>query len=125
MKKIFTLLFVAGLTASAQAQSDRDFRDNRTDERITIRQDDDMFDNGARYDNRIAPNRRMAAEIASINREYDFRIQQVKNNFFLNRYARFRKIEQLEDQRQMEIRFVIKKYRRYNHWDDHDNRRRY
>ena len=125
MKKIFTLLFVAGLTASAQAQSDRDFRDNRTDERITVRQDEDLFDKGARYDNRIAPDRRMAAEIASINREYDFRIQQVKNNFFLNRYAKFRKIQQLEDQRQFEINMVMKKYRKQNRWDDHDNRRRY
>lgn len=130
MKRIFTLLVSLGLIAAVQAQpGGRDrggFDDGRDNVKVIIN-DNDGFDNDFRIDNRISPERRIAYEVAKINREYDYRIQMVRNNFFMSRFAKMRKIDQLEEQRRWEIRMVYKKFRRHNMYDrDYDGHgRRY
>lgn len=64
-------------------------------------------------------------EIARINREYDYKIQAVRNNFFMWRYEKERQIRFLQEQRQWEIRKVYATFNdhrgRYNEYGDHDD----
>jgi hypothetical protein len=132
MKKIFTLLFTIGLFTLAQAQPgtrDRDNRDNRQiDQRDDDRYDDEKdidirnrpYDNDDRYGNsRFGNERRMRMQIAQINREYDYKIQRVRNSFFMSRWEKQRQIRFLEDQRQQEIRFVYAKFKNKGRHNDH------
>ena len=143
MKKIFTLLVAFGLITIAQAQPGTRDRDNRDNRPIDQRDDDDdRYDNERTvvvnhnpYDNRddrygnsrFGNERRMRMQIAQINREFDFKIQRVRNSFFLSRWEKQRQIRFLEDQRQHEIRMVYKKFKNKNRYDDRDypNRRHY
>lgn len=129
MKKTFTLLFALVTVVALQAQPGnrdrRDFEDDRDNAKVIIN-DRDGFDKdfrGYHNDDRFSPERRIAMEVAQINREYDFRILQVRNSFFMSRFAKMRKIQQLDDQRRWEIKMVYKKYS--NYWGggrgrDHD-----
>jgi hypothetical protein len=49
-------------------------------------------------------------EIAQINRDYDFKIQKVRNSFYIFRFEKERQIRSLQDQRQREIKMVYYKY---------------
>ena len=127
MKKIFTLLFAVGMFAAAQAQPGN--RDNRQIDR----RDDNKFDNDESFvainvsfdrddhfgNNRFSNERKRNMEIAKINREYDYRIQRVKNSYFMSRWEKQRKISFLQEQRQQEIRMV---YAKFNKRNQHDNR---
>lgn len=144
MKKIFTLLVAVGMFTLAEAQPGT--RDNRqpdqrnnqqTDQRdynngygnqkdITINHN--PYDKDDRYGNdRFSMERKRDMEIAGINREYDYKIQRVRNNFFMGRYEKERQIRFLQEQRQREIRRVYDRYsdRRGHDYDrdDHSNRR--
>jgi hypothetical protein len=129
MKRIFTLLVSLGLIAAVQAQPGnrdrRDFDDDNDISKVIIRDNDD-FGKNTRYDDRVSPNRRLAFEIAKINREYDYRIQMVRSNYFMSRFAKMRRIDQLEEQRQWEIRRAVKKFRERKYYDrDFDGRGHY
>ena len=133
MKKIFTLFFALGMIAVAQAQpGNRDNRDNRDNRQpdtkvIVVDQRDNNYghDRDIRYDDRFSNDRKRDWEIARINRDYDYKIQQVKRSFYLFRGEKQRQINRLEDQRDQEIRAVMYKYS--NKWDRRDDRpnRRY
>ena len=56
-------------------------------------------------------------EIAKINREYDKRIQKVKNSYFMSRWEKQRKIRFLQEQRQQEIKMVYAKFNKRNQYD--------
>lgn len=68
-------------------------------------------------------------QIAQINREYNNRIQSVRNKFFMGRYQKERIINSLQFQREEEIRSVMIKFNRRdngygrsdNRYHDHDN----
>jgi Ni/Co efflux regulator RcnB len=151
MKKIFTLAFALGIFAAAQAQpGSRDTRQtdrrddqpiNQRDQQVDQRNQNNGYDNQRdvviernnpynndnRFDNGImSPNRKRDMEIAQVNREYDYRIQKIKNSFFMSRWEKQRQVRSLEDQRQREIKMVYVKYsRRMDRNDDHNypNRR--
>lgn len=144
MKKIFTLLFAVGLFAAAQAQpGNRDNRQNdqrnnqRTDQRdvdidVTVNHNpydnDDRYRNDDRYGNsRFSNERKMKMQIARINQEFDYKIQRVRNNYFMSRWEKQRLIHSLEDQRQRDIRMVYAKFKYKNKHNDRDysNRRHY
>jgi hypothetical protein len=137
MKRIFTLLFAVGTFTAAVAQPGN--RDNRqpdqrnnqqTDQRNSQR-DDDRFDNDKSFvainfsfdrddrfgDSRFSNERKRDAMIAKINREYDYRIQRVRNSFFLDRWEKQQKIRFLQEQRQQEIRMVYMQFSKRNHHD--------
>jgi hypothetical protein len=114
MKKMFTLLLLAGIVSVAQAQ--------QTEERSNVYDSDD---NGATYDRRGNGNstnrnnnpfvwleRERDRDMARINREYDRKIQRVYNSYFSNRFQKQRMIRQLEDERRMELRQVQMEYQR-------------
>ncbi len=129
MKKIFTLVFAVGMFTLAQAQpGTRDNRQNDQREVIKVvvtdndRYDNDRYDKDDRYgNNNFGNERRMRMQIAQINREFDYKIQRVRNSFFLNRWEKQRQIRFLEDQRQREIRMVYAKFKNKNRYD-HPNR---
>ncbi len=130
MKKIFTLVFAVGMFTLAQAQpGNRDNRQNDQREVIKVvvndndRYDNDRYDKDDRYGNSSFGNeRRMRMQLAEINREFDYKIQRVRNSFFLNRWEKQRQIRFLEDQRQREIRMVYAKFKNKNRYDDRNDR---
>src|ERR1051325_2788930 len=99
MKKIITFLFCFGLFSSAFAQyRDKGYRDN--DQRRVY----DNRDNGRRYDDAYKFSARQRDEIvASINREYDHRIESVRRKWFMNSYDKRRIISSLEAERSAKI----------------------
>jgi len=140
MKKIFTLAFALGTFTLAMAQPGN--RGNQQQQTRTTQPDQRDFnkgyDNGKtvsydnrdgrhddRFDDRFSMERKRDMEIASINREYDYKVQRVRNSFFLFRFEKQRQVSMLEQQRQYEIRKVYAKYadRRggYNDWDNRNN----
>jgi hypothetical protein len=140
MKKIFTLVFAVGMFTLAQAQPGT--RDNRqNDQRDVVkvivtdndrydndRYDNDRYDKDDRYGNSSFGNeRRMRMQLAEINREFDYKIQRVRNSFFLNRWEKQKQIRFLEDQRQREIRIVYAKFKNKGRNNDRDfpNNRHY
>ena len=77
------------------------------------------FDNDSRYGNsRFSNERKRDMQIARINREYDYQIQSVRNNFFMWGYEKERQIRFLQEQRQREIRMVYAKFSYRNRYDD-------
>jgi hypothetical protein len=128
MKKIFTLLVAVGFITAINAQTgsrdrdNRDTRDQQIDQRGNNNKDvminDGRYDNDDRFDNNFGSydgNIRM--QIAQVNRKYDFKIQRVKNDYFMRRFEKMRVIRSLEAQRQQEIRML---YARNNKRGQHD-----
>jgi hypothetical protein len=126
MKKIFTLLFAVGFLTAINAQTgsrdrdNRDTRDQQTDQRVNNNKDvvinDGRYDNDDRFDNNFGSyggNIRM--QIAQVNRKYDFKIQRVKNDYFMRRFEKMRVIRSLEAQRQQEIRMLYARNKRGQH----------
>jgi hypothetical protein len=128
MKKIFTLLVAVGFITAINAQTgsrdrdNRDARDQQIDQWGNHNKDvvvnDGRYDNDDRFDNNFGSyggNIRM--QIAQVNRKYDFKIQRVKNDYFMRRFEKMRVIRSLEEQRQQEIRML---YARNNKRGQHD-----
>ena len=127
MKKIFTLLVAVGFITAIDAQTgsrdrdNRDTRDQQTDQRGNSKGvvvNDGRYDNDDRFDNNTGSyNGNIRMQIAQVNRKYDFKIQKVKNDYFMRRNEKMRVIRSLEAQRQQEIRML---YARNNKKGQHD-----
>ncbi len=128
MKKIFTLLVAVGFITAINAQTgsrsrdNRDTRDQQTDQRGNNKNNDvfvndGRYDNDDRYNNIGSYNGNIKMQIAQVNRKYDFKIQKVKNDYFMRRNEKMRVIRSLEAQRQQEIRML---YSRNNKKGQHD-----
>src|SRR5258705_3045694 len=128
MKKIFTLLVAVGFITAINAQTgsrDRDnryTRDQQTDQRGYNNKDvvinDGRYDNDDRFDNNFGSyDRNIRMQIAQVNSKYDFKIQRVRNDYFMRRFEKMRVIHSLEAQRQQEIRML---YARNNKRGQHD-----
>ena len=128
MKKLFTLLLAVGFLTAMNAQTgSRDNRDNRNsqqngqwgnDSRNDVGINNGQYDNNDHYDNNFGSyNGNIKMQIAQVNRKYDFKIQQVKNDRFIRRSEKMRVIRSLEAQRQQEIRMA---YARSNKRGQHD-----
>ena len=133
MKKIFTLLFAVGMFAAAQAQPGN--RDNRQNDQWDFDNNIDITDNHNPYDDdddrfgnsRFSNERKLKMQVAQINREFDYKVQRVKSNFYMSRWEKQRLIRSLEDQRQRDIRMLYAKFNNKNRHDDCDypDRRHY
>jgi hypothetical protein len=128
MKKIFTLLFAVGFLTAINAQSgsrdNRDNRDNQQRGQWSNNQERDVVGNNSRYDNGDRSDNNFGSydgnikmQIARINQKYDFKIQKVRNDFFMRRFEKMKMIRSLEEQRKQEIRMV---YARSSRWGQHD-----
>ncbi len=134
MKKIFTLVFAVGMFAAAQAQPgnrdnrQNDHRDFDEDIDITVNHNPYDNDNDDRYGNSYFSNdRKLKMRINQINREFDYKTQRVKSNFYMSRWEKQRLIRSLEDQRQRDIRMLYAKFNNKNNYNDCDypNRHHY
>ncbi len=127
MKKIFTLLVAVSVITIAQAQSGPG-RNNGYDQRNNQSNGRDVainkkgFDKDSRYNTIISVDRQRDLAIARINREYDLKIEKVKDNFFKSRSWKNKQIRSLNNQRQQEIRMVYNKFSRDDRYD-HSKRR--
>src|SRR4029453_17787778 len=130
MKKIFTLLFAVGFLTAINAQSrSRDNRDNRDNQQSgqwgnerekDVVGNNTRYDNDDRYDNNFGSSAgNIKMQIAQINRKYDFKIQRVRNDFFMRRFEKMKMIRSLEEQRKQEIRMA---YARSSRSGQHDRR---
>lgn len=129
MKKTCTFLaavFLISFAAFAQNNGNHWGNNNNGnndpyDVNMDRNRDDDYHDNGKYY----YSDREKDWQIEQINREYNSKIQSVRNRFFMSRYQKERIITSLLFQRDNEIRSVMAKYkhRKYRH-DQRDNRYR-
>ena len=128
MKKIFTLLFAVGFLTAINAQTgSRDNRDNRGNQQSgqwgnnhekDVVGNNIGYDNDNRYDNNFGSyGGNIKMQVAQINRKYDFKIERVRNDFFMRRFEKMRMIRSLEEQRRQEIRMA---YARSSRWGQHD-----
>ena len=128
MKKIFTLLFAVGFLTAINAQTgSRDNRDNRGNQQSgqwgnnherDVVGNNSGYDNDNRYDNNFGSyGGNIKMQVAQINRKYDFKIERVRNDFFMRRFEKMRMIRSLEEQRKQEIRMA---YARSSRWGQHD-----
>ena len=130
MKRIFTLVVALGLLTAAQAQNRTgDNRGNRQqDQQVVIQHDqrdfddysNDQYDRDVRYmKSNPGKDRKMAKQIDAINREFDFKIQQLQRNRYLSRFDKQRQMRFLQEQRQREIRMVYaRNHKSKNRYDD-------
>ena len=135
MKKIFTLLVAVGFITAINAQTgsrdrdNRDARDQQTDQRGNNRDvvvSDGRYDNDDRYNNTGSYNGNIKMQIAQVNRKYDFKIQKVKNDYFMRRNEKMRVIRSLEAQRQQEIRMLYaRSAKKGQHDRGYDSNRHY
>ena len=138
MKKIFTLLVAVGFITAINAQTgsrtrdNRDTRDQQTDQRVNNNSrdanvSDGRYDNDDRYNNNFGSyNGNIRMQIAQVNRKYDFKIERVRNDFFMRRYEKMRVIRSLEAQRQQEIRMLYAGSNRNGQHDrGYESNRRY
>lgn len=114
MKKIFTLLVSTVMLSTAFAQyGQRDQRDKGRDDQVyasNSNRDNDRHDNKYRKDERgyergtyLFTLREKNMQIEQIYREYNYKIQSVKNKPFMAWFQKKRLINNLEAQRDAEI----------------------
>jgi hypothetical protein len=116
MKKFIALLVTVTMVTAAFAQ-------HQTNRQWNTRQDNDVVYNGTRQGNNgYGPNsysfstRERDIQVAQINREYDRKIREISNRFFMSRYKKERMIYALEEQRRYELKRV------YARFGDRNNR---
>ncbi len=128
MKKIFTLAVATTLFVSAFAQYKNGGQRNdhsKKDHDVVYNYNKGYNKNDRRFnDSYYFSVRERDMQIAQINRSFDFRIREVKNKLFMNRFKKVQTINFLEDQRRDEIRRVYFKFSdRRNSFNDFDKRR--
>ena len=124
MKKIFTLLFTAAMITSAFAQYDpkEEWNKNNKDD-VYGREEKHRHDkdNGWLKEGYYFTPGQRDMQIAQINREYEYRIEAVKNKFYMSWYQKRRQIGFLKDQRDNDIRMVYARFNdRRNKYYDRD-----
>jgi hypothetical protein len=129
MKKIFTLIAAVAITATSFAQynggGQRDVNYNKGND---VYKGGEVYnDRGGRKDDRLYDKscffnkREMEMQIASINREYDWKIQNLRTRGFGSYRRKEEMIRDLNFQRNAEIRTVYARFNnRNNRWDDRD-----
>ena len=125
MKKIFTLLVALGMITLAQAQygSGKNSRDHRNDQSTVDKDYDYGRDNDRRYNGIMSPKKQLEFAIDRVNREYDWKIEKVRDNFFKSRYQKKREIRFLNEQRKREIRRTYAAFSKERSHRDYPNRR--
>lgn len=138
MKKIFTLLVSTAMLGTAFAQyGQRDQKDNGRDDQVyasNSNRDNDRHDNVYGKDGRVYERGRYVftlreknMQIEQIFREYNYRIQSVKNKPFMGWFQKKRLIDNLEAQRDAEICQVNERFNSprnlFGDYGRHDRRR--
>lgn len=107
MKQIFTLLISLVAFATSFAQYSPRHKDDRY-----------VYNESKRYGGNFSP-RDKAFQIERINREYDFKINAIRNSWNLGRHQKKVAIRNLERERARKIHMVNKRF--YERQRDHDH----
>jgi len=116
MKKFFTLLFVTAMLSTAFAQNgqkgQKDQKDRNNDKDDYAYNDNHDYGKSGKWGpgSYVFTPRERDMEIAQINREYDYKIRSVKNQFYMSWFQKNRQIRFLEKQRDNEIHAVTQKF---------------
>ena len=136
MKKILTLLLAAGAFITVQAQSKEETRrvilgggNGSANERNYPNGGRDVILGGGRdnegsyptYPNSYPSNSDRQYQIDQVNREYDAKIQSIRNNGYLSYDEKQRAIRQLEKDRQKRLEQISSQYNSGRYNDRHDN----
>ena len=138
MKKMFTLLFASAMLSTAFAQNDQRHQRDWNKENDVYKPNDnrcyDKQDNGnygygkhgnGHNDRYVFTARDRDMQIERINRNYDYKIRSIRNQYFMNRYQRIRQIRFLEEQRDNEIHEVMHRFNdQRNQFGDYGRGRR-
>lgn len=133
MKKTCTLLAAIVLITTAAFAQNKNHDNNYGNGNPHDMAINDNHDRGRGYDDRGSRyfnERERDMRIAEINRQYNKRIQSVRNKFFMSRHEKEHIINSLQFQREKEIRSVIAKFnqreyrydKRDGRYNDHDKR---
>lgn len=138
MKKVITLLIAVSSFAALHAQTSRDEarrvilgEGKKQPQTSTSQNPRDIIlgggNNGTNYPNSYPnnyPNSSRQAQIDGVNREYDAKIQSIRNNPYLSQAEKERAIRQLENDRARRIREINNQYgnqnKKYKKHDDDD-----
>ena len=116
MKKVFTLLLSAGLISSAFAQyKPGNDIDRGYDRNGDIASNSEKYKNEKRFKNENGRNKynksyasiQRDAQIARINREYNYKVEGVKNRLYMSRSRKINIINRLQEERRKDIRAVF------------------
>ncbi|MEO6670200.1 MAG: hypothetical protein ABIN36_12035 [Ferruginibacter sp.] len=110
MKKIFTLILTVSLGTAAFAQYDNRQGNERNDD-VAYNDRHDRRDHDRHSDRgNYFKKREMQKQIAAINREYERKICNVKDNWYMSPFRKQRIINELENHRSFEIREVYARF---------------
>jgi hypothetical protein len=132
MKTIFTLIAALTITATSFAQyNGGGQRDPNYNKGNDVYKGSEVYnDRGGKKDDRrfdrsySFSKREMDMQIARINRDYDWKIQDIRTRGFGSRRRKEEMIRDLNYQRNAEIRTVYARFNdRNNRFDDHDHGR--
>ncbi|MGN6165913.1 MAG: hypothetical protein ACTHOB_01575 [Ginsengibacter sp.] len=142
MKKIITLMIAVSSFAALHAQTSRDEarrvilgQPKNSPQTSPDQNSRDVIlgggNNGTNYPKSYPknyPNGSRQAQIDQVNREYNTKIQSIRNNPYLSRAEKDRAIRQLENDRASKIRRINGQYSKYSkkknknyHYDDDNN----
>jgi hypothetical protein len=107
MKKILTLALIAGTLSAAQAQTSNGGYGNNRD---VILGGGNGGSNYPSYPRDYPTSNSRQAQIDQTNREYDDKIQSIRNNSYLSYDEKQRSIRQLEKDRQRRIETIGRQY---------------
>ena len=120
MKRVFALLLSLGVMGSLFAQNGRGKYESRD---VILGQSDKTVYNKGPYSNEgyYSP-QEASTRIDRINREYDWRIREVKKDRYMNKSEKKRQIRFLQNERDARIREIRERYAtRNNRWNDRRN----
>lgn len=112
MKKLFVLVLATGAMTSVFAQRGYDRKDESRDV-ILGQQNRSVYNDNRGYDGYFS-SRERDDQIERINRNYNWRIQSVRNDRYLRHAEKKREIRFLENERDTKIREVVERYNYYN-----------
>ena len=112
MKKLFALVLAIGAMTSVFAQRNNDRRDESRD--VILGQQNRSVYNNNRGNDGYFSTRERDDQIERINRNYNWRIQSVRNDRYLKHSEKKREIRFLENERDAKIREVVERYNYYN-----------
>jgi len=112
MKKLFVLVMAIGAMTSVFAQRGYDRKDESRD--VILGQQNRSVYNNNRSNDGYFSSRERDEQIERINRNYNRRIQSVRNDRYLRNGEKKREIRFLENERDTKIREVIERYNYYN-----------
>lgn len=128
MKKIITLLIASGAIVSVHAQTSKDearrvvLGEPKNGTSTTSRSGRDVVlgreNTGTYPNNRNYPYGSREAQSEQINREYDAKINSIRNNVYLSQSEKQKMIAQLEKDRAKKLRELNGKYKGKKHDDD-------